>query len=508
MCIAILHRARHEADSTSPSEQGFQIFTCTSLESEWLYYSKESEQEYDYIDSDYFDGDISGSGIEDGIDEDASNENESIKSLKLLDINYESDLIHIYPRRISPDQSNFSLQKYAKIQRISLDGFQFNKSKDGSQIFPPKNYHEVLHFLERLPMGFIKDYEYGLGVLSRYRYIIDVIQKNFAVNNIIISVHKETSISNNTCTLNAHEFHDIRKRINRIHENNKLISRNEKERESFNYLISRLDPFNYDEILAPVEKNAISNLASRITNSPLSKADQLSVIDLMSGNTKDIYRNNGKRLTGIAEEIEFLNLESLIDKMKILLSKNKSIEGDWQKLLKENPFIIQLVFGYPAVKIKDEAFVGGRGISGKGDKITDFLMRHSLTNNTALVEIKTPGTKMLGANMYRPGIYAPSTELCGAINQILDQKYLFQKEIASLKENTRQYNMESYSVECILIIGKVPETDDQKKSFELFRHNSKDVKIFTFDELLARLEDMYRFLKERYSLSAFDDIPF
>ena len=35
--IAILHRARHEADSTSPSEQGFQIFTCTSLESEWLY---------------------------------------------------------------------------------------------------------------------------------------------------------------------------------------------------------------------------------------------------------------------------------------------------------------------------------------------------------------------------------------------------------------------------------------------------------------------------------------
>ena len=36
MDIAILHRARHEADSTSPSEQGFRIFTCTSLESEWL----------------------------------------------------------------------------------------------------------------------------------------------------------------------------------------------------------------------------------------------------------------------------------------------------------------------------------------------------------------------------------------------------------------------------------------------------------------------------------------
>ena len=466
-------------------------------------YSEENRQDDD-IDSQYFDEDISDPEIEDDIYEDTSHENELIESLKLLDINYESDLIHIYPRKISPDQSFFSFQKYTGIQRISLDGFQFNKSKDGSHMSPPKNYHEVLRFLERLPMGFIKDYEYGLGLLGRYRYIIDVIQKNFVVNNIIISVHKETSISNDTYTLNANEFHNIRRRINRIHENNALISRNEKERESFNYLISRLDP-NYDEILAPVEKNAISNLASRIsaTNSPLSKADQLSVIDLMYENTKDIYRNNEKRLTGIAEEIEFLNLESLIDKIKILLSKNKSIEDDWQKLLNDNPFIIQLVFGYPVVKIKNEAHVGGQKIDGKGGKIVDFLMRHSLTNNTALVEIKTPGTKLVGAP-YRGGICPPSTELCGAINQILDQKYLFQKEIMSLKVNTRQYDMESYSIECILIIGKVPETEDQKKSFELFRHNSKDVKIFTFDELLGRLEDMYRFLKERYSLSAFD----
>jgi Domain of unknown function (DUF4263) len=472
-------------------------------------YSEETDKEYDYIDGDYFDGDISDSRIEDGIDNDVSNKNEPIKSLKLLDINYEIDLVHIYPRRISPDQSYFSLQKYGKIQRISLDGFKFNKSKDGSQIFPPKNYHEVLRFLEQLPTGFMKDYEYGLGLLGRYKYIVDVIQKNFSVNNIIISVHEETSIVNNTYTLNAHEFHDIRKRINRIHENNKLISRTEKERESFNYLISRLDPFNYDEILAPVEKNAISNLASRIsaTNSPLSKADQLSVIHLMSDNTKDIYRNNGEILTEIAEEIEFLNMESLINKMKEMLSKNNIVENRWQKLLNDNPFIIQLVFGYPVVKIGKEVHVGGRKTDGKGDKIVDFLMQNSLTNNTALVEIKTPGTKLVGVP-YRGGICPPSTELCGAINQVLDQKYLFQKEIGSLKENTRQYDMESYSVECILIIGKIPETEDQKKSFELFRHNSKDVKIFTFDELLGRLEDMYRFMKGRDSLDNFDDIPF
>ena len=33
----------------------------------------------------------------------------------------------------------------------------------------------------------------------------------------------------------------------------------------------------------------------------------------------------------------------------------------------------------------------------------------------------------------------------------------------------------------------MPETDDEQKSFELFRGNSKDVQIVTFDELLEKL---------------------
>ena len=33
----------------------------------------------------------------------------------------------------------------------------------------------------------------------------------------------------------------------------------------------------------------------------------------------------------------------------------------------------------------------------------------------------------------------------------------------------------------------MPETGDEKKSFDLFRGNSKDVQIVTFDELLEKL---------------------
>ncbi|HUZ95538.1 MAG TPA: hypothetical protein VMU57_11550, partial [Edaphobacter sp.] len=40
----------------------------------------------------------------------------------------------------------------------------------------------------------------------------------------------------------------------------------------------------------------------------------------------------------------------------------------------------------------------------------------------------------------------------------------------------------------------MPEGLDQQKSFELFRGNSKDITIVTFDELLAKLKQIHEFL--------------
>lgn len=54
--------------------------------------------------------------------------------------------------------------------------------------------------------------------------------------------------------------------------------------------------------------------------------------------------------------------------------------------------------------------------------------------------------------------------------------------------------MESYSVHCCLIIGTIPSDEDRLKSFELFRGNSKDVEIVTFDELSEKLKQLRNFL--------------
>ena len=83
----------------------------------------------------------------------------------------------------------------------------------------------------------------------------------------------------------------------------------------------------------------------------------------------------------------------------------------------------------------------------------------------------------------------------GAINQALAQKNQFEKEVAQIKDNSGIRDMASYSVNCCLLIGKMPLTEDRQRSFELFRGNSKDVEIVTFNELLEKLKQFREFLE-------------
>ena len=128
--------------------------------------------------------------------------------------------------------------------------------------------------------------------------------------------------------------------------------------------------------------------------------------------------------------------------------------------------------------------------------ITDFIVKNSMTNNCALFEIKTPQTKLLNKTQYRDSVYTPSKDLAGSVSQVLDQKYKFQKEISVIKDNSGIYDMESYATHGVLIIGTIPEYKEERKSFELFRRNSKDVEIVAFDELLHKLKDLHAFLLE------------
>lgn len=403
---------------------------------------------------------------------------------KLLCVNGQDHYISIYPiTTFSGD--DFLQPKYSQIESITLDNSHYQA---------PETIEEVMGILEDLPSGFIKDYEYGLGLQKEYEFIINAVEKIKGVRHLVISQNEETSISKDIYTLSEDDYDAIRKGINRITNKQLTDGRIDKIILAHNALLSAVDPKKYPEQSRPYKKDTVFKLISgkSAAQNQFSDADKKEAIRLVSESSKDIARKQPEELLRLRNDIELVTLEELIQKFEEMLGRNLS-EPRWQTLFNDNPFILNLAFGFPIIKIGQQASVGGRAFSGKGDKITDFLVKNNLTHNAALVEIKTPQTALLGKE-YRSGICMPSSDLSGSINQLLDQRYRFQKEILSLKDNAGIIDLESYAVNCVLIIGKSPDKKDHKKSFELFRSNSKEVLIVTFDELLEKLKHLHAFL--------------
>jgi len=163
-------------------------------------------------------------------------------------------------------------------------------------------------------------------------------------------------------------------------------------------------------------------------------------------------------------------------------------EGFWQRTLRENAYAISQVFAVPVVFIKESAYVGGMNIDRQNAKLVDYLFSLESSQEAVLVEIKTPATKLLGRK-YR-ATYRPSPELAGAVMQALDYRRTLPTNLATITTGT-EHKLKAFSPRCTVIIGngkKELDTEQKRTAFELFRSNSKDVEIITYDELFRKLD--------------------
>ena len=151
--------------------------------------------------------------------------------------------------------------------------------------------------------------------------------------------------------------------------------------------------------------------------------------------------NRPDKLAILKKDIELVTLEALIERYEEMMNA-KLAESSWQDFLNENSFLLSLAFGCPVVRVRDQASVGGHKLSGAGGKFTDFLVKNSMTNNSAVVEIKKPNTKLLNETSYREGIYTPSRDLVGAVSQVLDQNIFLNKK-SHISRSTAEYTTSS-----------------------------------------------------------------
>ena len=441
---------------------------------------------------------------------------------KLMEFDTGSGRFSIFPINIVGPIRDFLKPKYRKVRQITLaDGKPvLSASSDDSELGTdysrsvtfgptkpldqdiddveiansPDSEAQIIGILESLPPAFTKDYDFGLGLAKPYRFIVEAVEELTDCTEIVISGQRETCVdeAEGMFHIETSDFHTIRKMLNSTTRMGQIAGQSVKSVEAYNFFAEILGR---PPIPLKLGRHRLRQFLTRAVlndDSHLSEEEEEEVIGIVTRNMKSMSESRPERLLRLQSELELANLEGFIGRFGSMLEEGHG-EPVWQQFFDTNPLILSLVFGYPVIKIGQLASVGGRKLFGGGEKITDFLMKNKMTNNAAVVEIKTPRAKLLSRE-FRGGVFSPSSALSEGIVQALDQRYQFQRDIFGIKGRSGIHDIETYAVHCCLVIGTIPDAEDEKKSFELFRGNSKDVQIVTFDELLEKLVSLRELL--------------
>lgn len=182
--------------------------------------------------------------------------------------------------------------------------------------------------------------------------------------------------------------------------------------------------------------------------------------------------------------------------------KHGGLENAWQAFFERNTWIFGYGLSYLPMSGLDgralRAKVAGYNISGRGKEVDGLMKTVAAINSLCFVEMKTSDTDLVRS--YRPGVFAPSAELAGAVSQI---QVTVQRALEDLSEEFRPAYLGSgdptgevlyqFQPRSFLVIGDLGEfqtqsgtNKDKFRSFELFRRSIRWPEILTFDELYAR----------------------
>ena len=355
---------------------------------------------------------------------------------------------------------------------------------------------EYKGFKGDLPRGVAKSSMHGLGFTRILSPIIYYFDENFKVKKLVVSKNGKDSLDINKSELSLSAktmdklFVVLKNMFDRHTEEKNKLARDSLAKYFPQHIKTEKKKYIKDSI-----HTLIGPLLSESRN--FSKSDVSTLLNAVDKMAENKITFETQTVIQTKETIEKHYLEDVIEKYeKLMQQKNYSsnLENQWQKFLKTHSWMFSHILSFPVIVHQTQAYVGGTTISNKGANLLDFLVRNELTNNTALVEIKTHKSELIKGKSYRgEKIYAVSNDLTGAINQVLSYRDSLQKNSSNLKMDEENPKWEAFNPKCVVLSGCIESlkgNPGKLKSFELFRNNSKDVLIITFDELLSRLKTM------------------
>jgi hypothetical protein len=407
----------------------------------------------------------------------------------LLIIQAHRDIVITYPLQARIGKQNYGQPKYNNIVKIVFDD-----NISGNLPFEEDGLEELL---KKLPKGFIKDWRFGLGILYDYRYIPYAIEDIDEITTIMVISGDEPCApvaDGDVFFLSEKRFETLRAKIDQLNGKYSRERRNDMQLLCYSSLLHESMPSKYPAKARKLPPDLLAELVALGSTSPsLTQRDRKTVVDLVEKNLPPLAKDERRALYKLKADIELVTLSELITVFEKLLDANSN-EERWQQFLAENIFILDLAFGYPVKIIGEKPYVGGKGFNGQGGQFSDFVMASDSTSSLAIIEIKAPSKELLSSTEYRASVYAPSRELSGSVSQALSQRMSLQQNFFSLANKLTE-RVNAVSVPIVIIIGRNPDEDSKKISFECYRNSLRDVLIITFDELLLRLKTIYRALQ-------------
>lgn len=183
--------------------------------------------------------------------------------------------------------------------------------------------------------------------------------------------------------------------------------------------------------------------------------------------------------------------------------KNCRNESLWQQFFEKNPWI----FGYGLSYLyssglddkKLEQVVHGYHVAQSGKRVDALLKTKALASTLCFVEIKTHKTPLLSKTPYRSGCWSPSDELSGAVSQVQGTVSYAGESIfgkLSLIDSNGFPTAEeifNFHPRSFVVIGSLSQffgekgiNQEQLRSFELYRRNTFQPEVITFDEPYER----------------------
>ncbi|OGZ69827.1 MAG: hypothetical protein A3D44_01875 [Candidatus Staskawiczbacteria bacterium RIFCSPHIGHO2_02_FULL_42_22] len=180
---------------------------------------------------------------------------------------------------------------------------------------------------------------------------------------------------------------------------------------------------------------------------------------------------------------------------KVIKMENSKDEKVWQYFFEKNEWIFGYGLDYRFQSILQKEFAASNSeADGSSTVFSDFLLGDK--KFTTFVELKKPETLIWGIEKNRSNSWRFSNDLIDSISQILEQKASGQIKLELLQHDTdgREIKQRAYDSKVILIIGcwnQINGCEDKErrikeKTFELFRRDSRNIEILTYDELYDR----------------------